>query len=490
MLKNLDVIIKKNLIWIIIIIAVIVWLKFDLTSSPIYPIENANITKSLLSFSNDNFSFVYDKYSSVLPAYFLSLGTMFNAEIGGKIISLIFSLVQLFLFYLFCKELLKNSNYAFFATLFFALQAPIIFLGRIAGSDIIAITFFTLFLWYFTKMYNENFVFNITKIIILSLLFLLSLTSNYLIIFFLPLAFVLAIKENRKSAIIFISVVVLMTTLLIILFSDYFFTQLSVLFTIDDLKPLLVSKLVVRIAEYIAIPIMIIFAASQILWKTNIKPTMIMMLVISSFIIPIYIFIFNDMHNIYRLIGFSLVLLIPFSGIVIFNFLKMDMNYRISTIILLFFALAVSYWNITKLESAYFDTNVLTKYFETQEIKKMNFYSEDPFLVSSNFYPVIKEANNLNLTLLRKKGISSGQRENIIRNKIKNGELDFIILNGLIHPELTEKIKSKNLAAYKLVFSKDIQVNTMMYPVSESVFEIYKVRDEFKIYRQFYAKKD
>jgi hypothetical protein len=304
------------------------------------------------------------------------------------------------------------------------------------------------------------------------------------------LAFVLAIKENRKSAIIFISVVVLMTTLLIILFSDYFFTQLSVLFTIDDLKPLLVSKLVVRIAEYIAIPIMIIFAASQILWKTNIKPTMIMMLVISSFIIPIYIFIFNDMHNIYRLIGFSLVLLIPFSGIVIFNFLKMDMNYRISTIILLFFALAVSYWNITKLESAYFDTNVLTKYFETQEIKKMNFYSEDPFLVSSNFYPVIKEANNLNLTLLRKKGISSGQRENIIRNKIKNGELDFIILNGLIHPELTEKIKSKNLAAYKLVFSKDIQVNTMMYPVSESVFEIYKVRDEFKIYRQFYAKKD
>ena len=490
MFKNLDVIIKKNLVWIIIVIGFVIWLKFDFTNQLVLPVENAHITKSLLSFTNDNFDFVYDKYSSAFPAYILSVGTMFSSETGGKIISLIFSIVQLYFFFLFCKELLKNSNYAFFATLFLSMQAPLIFLGRIASSDMISITFFTLFLWYFTKMYNDDFEINLKRILIVSLLYLLSLTSNYLIIFFLPLVFVFAIRKNSKSAFLMTGIIVLATILLVIIFNDYVLIQLSEIFKIDDNKPLLATKLLVRIAEYIAIPIMIIFAASQILWKTNYKPSMINIVVISSFIIPIYIIIFNEMYDIYRLMSYSLILLVPFSGIVIYNFLKMGVNYKYSTIFLMVFVLAISYWNITKLESAYFGTNILAKYFETRELKKLNFYSEDPFLVSSNFYPVIKEKNNLNLALMRKSELNQKEKENVILNKIRNGELDFVILNGLIHPELTEKITAKHLGAYKLVFSEEFKINTMLYPVSESVFEIYKVRDEYKIYRQFYANKD
>src|SRR3989337_1766236 len=98
---NLTKTMLRNLPWLIFIIAAGIWLRFDLNFNTPFPLENAFAMKGKLLFNGDNFSFIFDKFSTAFPAYFSGIGTLFGSYIAVRVISFIFSVLTLFFFYKF-----------------------------------------------------------------------------------------------------------------------------------------------------------------------------------------------------------------------------------------------------------------------------------------------------------------------------------------------------------------------------------------------------
>jgi hypothetical protein len=490
-------ILLKNLWWLALIILVALWFHFDLNFNAAFPLENATMLKGRLITNGEGSNIIHDNYS--LPVFTLLYS--FGGLIISRISSLILSFLMLFFFYKFTYRLLQDKLASIFAVIFLAILAPIIFISKFASVDILSLTFFTIFLMISSEIITIEdrkkrvpFV-NIQKQyfcpIMASLFLALAIFSNYILILFIIPAIVILFFNDKKSAIYFTLSSIILIMIIYFLNSKLINHQLSSIPLISH-ESIKFSKLLVRIAEYIAIPIMISYSALQILWKTNIKSSWIYTLLLLSLIIPLYIIIAYDVFNIYRFISFSLILLAPLCGLVISKFIMINPNYKYATIFILFFIVVLSYWHLTKLENAYPDTTEITKYCEDNFDNNSIVYSEDPFLLSNHFYPKMNINNFKNIYFTNTKNLSVNDNKEFIINQIDNGMFDYVILNGLFHKEFSELLKDKYLNhKYSKLMKTEIKINSLMYPITEeeNYFEIYKIDLEYKLLRKFLAKK-
>jgi hypothetical protein len=480
----------RNLPWLSVIILIALWLRFDIDFNSASPLENAYILKGKLVYTTDNFSFNYDKFSSVLPAYFTGLAAYSGGYLGARAFSLLVSVLMLFFFYKFSMVLLKNKLAAIFSLLFFALQAPVIFISKYVSSDIISLTFFTAFLWLSAKISEPDNKTNIKHFIIASIIFIFAVLTNYLLLVFLPVVFFIFMKKNIKLTAIFTSIVLAVLLLLYILFFDFVNHQLAEIFSINK-NEIKYSKLLVRIAEYIAIPIMFLIAAQQIAWKTQLKKTIFYAMLALPLIIPIYIVIFRDVFIIYRLIPFSLLFLCPLGGLVLSQFVKMNPSHKYATIFTLYFISLLSLWHTSQLEDSFANTDSVIEYCKKNINKNSIIYCEDPYLISANFYPKIDIKNFRNLYYNKQfyNNNTYYNREQLT-SAILSGEIDLIILNGLVHPGFSEELKTSYISSiYNIKMREEINFNSLLYPINYGKFEIFQIIETIKKPMRFFATK-
>ncbi|MFC2132154.1 hypothetical protein ACFLSQ_12045, partial [Bacteroidota bacterium] len=439
-----------------------------------------------------------DKFSSILPAYIIGIGAEAGGYVGARLQSLLISVVMLFFFYKFSLTLLENKTSAVFALIFFAIQAPVIFISKYASSDIISLTFFTAFLWVSMLIIKNNIPEqsgleaknNIRLSLLAAVLYLLALASNYLVILFAPAAIIIYFMNNKKASIYFTIVIFASLLFLYLLFSNSINEYLSELtsWNQDSIK---ISKLLIRIAEYIAIPVMLIVAALQMIWKTRYKSSLIYTLLIVSLIIPVYIIVFKDIYNIYRLISFSLIFLAPTGGMILAKFIQMNSNYKYSAIFALYFVILISFWHISKLENSYPNTDTVINYCNQNLDGNSVIYCENPFLLSANFYPGININNFKNLYYDKQFSQMTSSQKTQITSLIQNGNIDYVVLNGMIHPEFSENLKSGYLPGiFVQVLRQEYNCNSLMYPNSNGNFEIYKLKSSYKRDHQYLANKE
>jgi hypothetical protein len=485
---------KKHLPWLMLLIVFCVWLKFDIFYNSPSPLENGYILKGKLVYSSDNMSFLYDKFSSVVPAYVIGIGAKIGGYIGARITSLILSFVMLFFFYKFSDKLFDDKFASAISVLFLAIQGPLVFIGKYATSDIVALTFLSAFLWVFMFLIKESqdtkdriLIFSIVA----SMLYVFSFLSNYLIILYLPLAIIILFKNNPKAGKYFTFISLIILAVLTIGFYQTIKTHFLIIYYlpfIDD-NQVYLTKLFVRIAEYIAIPIMLVYAAQQMIWKTHYRTSMIYILFGTSLIIPAYLLIFRDIFSIFRIIPLSLIFLIPLGGMILSKFLNMSANYKYSAIFILYFVGLLSFWQTTLLEESYPNTDKMINLIGKDINPSTTMYSEDPYLLAAKFYPKLNIKNFINLDKYKVSQGSGYRDDRNILAKLKNGEVDFVAFNSIIHPGLTQTLKSEYLHDfYQKIFSEESNFNSMMFPENSCYLEVYKLKFSFKPNNKVLAK--
>lgn|GEM_PF-4104996 len=493
---NLKNVILKNIWWLGIIVIAAVFFRVDMNYNNAFPLENAAMLKGNLILNSEGANVLHDNYSLPFYSVFFSFGSL----LVSRITSLILSIFMLFFFYKFAERLFNDKSAAIFSVIFIAIESPIIFLGKFATVDILSLTLFSTFLMVIAEIFSLEdrskkvpFM-NIPKLyfcpVTASVLFTFAAFSNYIVFLYLIPASIIILLKDKKSALYFVLTTLILSIIIYILSYQLINNQLSNIYgnNIQDFK---FSKLLIRIAEYLAIPIMIAYSTLQILWKTDFRSSWVYTLILSSLIIPLYIIISDEVFNIFRLIPFSLILISPLCGLVISKFININPSYKYATIFAIFFITAVSYWQLTKLETAYPQTDTVVKYCKEYFDKNTVVYSEDPYLISNNFYPFIGINNFKSLYYLDSKKNIALRKQDII-NQIDNGMVDYVILNGLFHKELTDYLKEKILKQkYMRVMTQEFTINTLMYPLSEEegTFDIYKIEPQYKLLRRFLASK-
>ncbi len=492
-------ILLKNIWWLGIIIIGAILLRLDFNFNSAYPIENATILKSNLFLNSEGSSVVHDNYSSPIFTIIFKIGSSSGGLIGARLTSTLLSFLMLFFFYKFTDRLFKDKLASILAVVFFALLAPVIFLGKFVSNDILSLMFFSAFLMVAAEIFTLEdrtgkvpFI-NITKQIFCpiaaSVLFTLSAFSNYVVFLYLIPVIVIFLIKDKKGAYLFIISTFLISLIIYLLNIGIINHQLSSIVNINN-ENIKFSKLLVRIAEYIAIPLMLAYATLQMLWKTNIKKSWVYTFILLSLLIPLYIMVSDDVFNIFRLIPFSLILIAPFCGLVLSKFIVINPSYKYSSIFAMLFIMAVSYWNLTKLETSYPNTDTIVNYCHEYFEKNTIVYCEDPYLLSNNFYPFMNINNFKNIYYSDAKHLGIDERKKYILLQIENGLIDYVILNGLFHSDFTEHIKDNYIKGkYLRIMNQEFTGNTLMYPINESSFEIYRIEPEYKYIKRYLAKK-
>ncbi|MFH1049663.1 MAG: hypothetical protein V1779_01890 [bacterium] len=493
-------ILLKNLWWLGIILIAAIWFRLDFNFNSAFPLENATILKGNLVLSSEGSSLIHDNYSLPVFTTIFSIGSSFGSLLGARITSLFLSLFMLFFFYKFANRLFNDKLASAFSVIFLAVQAPIIFLGKFASNDILSLALFSAFLMVMSEILTSDdksgkiqFI-NISKQlfcpIAASILFVLAAFSNYVVFLYLIPTLLFFLIKDKKTGVYFVFSTIILSFFIYLLNFEIINYQISTIININN-ENFKTMKLLVRIAEYIAFPLMLTYATLQILWKTELKVSLVYTFIASSLIIPLYIIISYDVFNIYRLIPFSLILLSPFCGIIISKFILINPSYKYATIFAMYFIVAVSYWNLTKLEMSYPNTDTIVNYCSEYFDKNTTVYCEDPYLISNSFYPSINIQNFRSIYYMDSNNKSFVQRKENIINQIENGMINYVILNGLFHSDFTEQLKEKHLKGkYLRIMSQEFTCNTLMYPTNEGSFDIYRIKPEYKYIRKFLSKRE
>ena len=488
-------ILLKNLWWLGLILIAAILLRIDFNFNSAFPLENGTMLKGNLVLNSEGENVVHDNYSLPLFTIVFSIGGL----IFSRITSFILSLFMLFFFYKFVDRMFKDKLASIFSVIFLAIMAPIIFLGRFVSVDILSLTFFSAFLMVSAEIMTVDDkskkvpIVNISKQVFCplaaSVLFVLSAFSNYIVLlFFIPALIFFFIKDKKVFLLFTISSIGLIL-ILYLLNSDLINYHLSSISDINN-ENFKISKILIRMAEYMAIPLMLTFALQQIIWKTDLRNSLIFSFIGMSLLIPVYIILSDDVYNIYRLIPFSLILLTPFCGFIISKFILINPSYKYATIFAMFFIVVVSYWHLSKLELSYPNTYTIINYCKDKFEKNNVVYCEDPYLLSNNFYPSLDIDNFKSVYYLNSKYKSFDERKKNIINQIDNGMVDYVVLNGLFHPELTSYLKDKILRQkFTRIMSQEFTINSLLFPMreEEGYFDIYKIDPEYKYLGRFMA---
>lgn len=479
---------KQSLFWLVFIIVIILWLRLDINYNSASPLENTCLgTGSTLLLDNQSSSGLanVDRLSSNFPSLFIGLGQIIGTYHSGRIISIIFSIITLFFFYKFSKILMKDTFAILISVIFFSIQSTFIFISKQATGDIIAITFFTGFLWIGTKILLENKSSKIILIVIAAILLYLSIISNYLLLIYLIPMLILLPLKNRKTFFIFTISFSLLLIFSLLLFDINPISNFYLLFT-NKPQSASIIKIFIRLAEYLAIPYMIFVAAIQYRWKTELKKSLINILLSMSLIIPLYLLINQDSLSIWRTLSIALIFISPICGFVISRFLSLEGQYKYASIFLFFFIALMSIWQVNKLEESYPNTKSLVKFMSKMNLTDGTFYSEDAFFPLNNLSNIAFQKEIYLPTTLTKK-LDKKEKENIIIN-IQSAKFDYVIINGLTDIDFYSQLKNDVLPLYyNKIFISKYNCTKAMYENNDGEYLIYKLKKYYRSLRKSVA---
>ncbi len=452
---------QLHLIWILPIAIFSLFIKFSTINTHLLPIENAFIAQAY-KYQDNN---IIDKYSANFIPLIIKKLNFTNNNFYFKIISCLISFLQLYFLYKFSKTLFNSNETALLSIFLALLQAPLIFISQLATNDIIALTIFTLFLWHFAYLHNLKKYNNFLWILIISMEFSVIIVLNYILIFLLPLVLFIIYRHSKKFALIFLIINLLLISIYLIYYFNMFSIQILQIYDTFNLVDIKFYKIPIRIAELIVLPLMLFYAAYQFQWKSSYKKEFYYVFLASSMIIPTIAFLLMDVYNFYRLMIFPITILLPINAYVLRQFLTMNIHYKYSVIFISLFMFLFSYWTLSKFQDSYPNTDNLIKFVQKNISINQKIYSEDKFFLDANL-PSFTYKKSYNCYYL------TSQNNDII-NKCISGYFDVIILNGLIHKNLTEKLRDKYLKIYRTIFSEEFVTNSMLLPENEGILEIY-----------------
>lgn len=454
----------KNLPWLAPIFVVILWLRLDLTYNALSPLENSFVFLGERILSSARAADI-DSMSSSFPAIFCGIGTALFGKLGGRIIALILSVLSMFFFYKFSFSVTQNKEASVYSLIFFSLLSPFIFISKYAGPDIISLTFFLAALWSGAESMRRDDK-TVPLLTLSAFLYVLAAVSNYYLILLFPFFVAYTYKKQARQSIIYaIAVVVISLAFIFIYGENFLFEFFGGLANLTEQASYL--KTVIEIASFLAIPVMIAIAETQMVWKETFLRRTLYYFLILSLVIPVFQIFVNDQFNVYRAISFSLVFLSPIAGLLINRFLKISSQYKISAIFTLYFLAALSIWQTSRLENSYPNTQAVVKFMNGKINSNSSVYSEDKYL----FYVNFKLKNNY---LYR---LSNEQSYIETIENIREGEYDYVVLNGLIHPRLTYDLKKNYLQEkYHKIYSQEFRCYSLMYPNIQGYYSVYRLQ--------------
>ena len=484
-MKMLNTNLKQSLFWLVFVIIFILWLRLDINYNSASPLENIYLGTGSTLLSGNHFAANLndlDRLSSIFPSLFFGLGQISGGYISGRIISIIFSLITFFFFYKFSKILLKDNFATLISIVFFAIQSTFIFISKQATGDIVALTFFTGFLWLCAKLASENKSIKLLTILIASLLLFFSSISNYLLLIYIIPTLILFFIKNKKVFYYFTISFVIMLVISILLFEINPLSGFIHLFT-NKLQSTAYIKIFIKLAEYLTIPYMIFIAAIQYRWKTELKKSMIYLLLSMSLIIPIYLLINHDYLIIWRTLPFSLLFISPICGFVLSKFLSLKGQYKYSSIFIFFFIAFMSIWQVNKLEESYPNTDSIVKFLKNKVGSGNSIYSEDVFLVMNNF----KKVDKIYIPTTLVKKLSHSEKVKII-NDIQTAKFDYILINSLTDIDFYYQLKNDILSHYyDKIFISEYNCTKSMYENNNGEYLIYKLDIYYRSLRKSLA---
>lgn len=458
---------KKNL-WLLLVLAVILWLRIYLWYDGISIEEAQTLVAAKVIFNGQSYSANTLLPSSPLPAVIMGLGELVYGFIGARILAAILGLVAIYFFFKFSYDMTKDNFASFLSTLLFAGSAPFIFISKMGSYDIVSLTLFTGFLYAFQKSYNSKNPSSIMGISTALLLFL-SVISNLLLIFYVPIFIVLVlISKKRKAYFIPVIIIFLLTIIYILTYRDLS-AKLTALLS-ANIGGTSISKLFLLILQYSIVPLLLFFTMFSERRKYPISLKIYYVLFLLALIIYILLLVTHNNILVFRSISFGLIFLYPLTGIMLKDFLQGHQNNRMAVVLVFLGTIALSFYQVSLLEKSYPDTCKLEKTLNENLTQNSIILAEDVEIYEYYFYPKLNLSRFDELKTGKSSDRITSEQSRIIKS-VMDGAFDIIITDGLSNADFTQRIRDdipRNY--YRTIFSESYEISTLKY--SESNGEI------------------
>ncbi len=470
--SDLSFYIKRALIGLLLALAAMAWLRFDLMYNSPQPDESRYLYTGRLLLSGGSPEDYDLPVSSQLPAYIIGLGDAAGGLRGGRVAALLLGFLSIFLFYKLCRSFLRDETAAFFSAFIFALQAPHIFLSKTATNDIISLCLFIPAVWIGIEAFRAEGA-RTSKNVLAAVLFVAAVLCNYYLLIYLPVFIAFAFIMDRKKALIYTGITVALIAIYFVFNISDFGNFMDYAFPAASLGERNILKVLVLVFEYMLLPLVLFFIAGD--FENRLVPGNRAMIVIAALALPFVLFHIAtaSLTACWRNISFALVFLLIPSGAVVKDFLRKNMSYYASTVILMIALGCIAFYENSRLELAYPNSKNMMKYMSFELTKTATILSEDPYLVRYHFYPQIKGDRFFRTD--RYMGLKGDAAINQILMDVKNGKFSYIVVNGLENPKLARKMRrgvTKEL--YRLPYSEDFINTKIMNYINLGSFDLYK----------------
>lgn len=460
----------KSYPFALILIAAALWLRFTINYNTVSP-EEANSLLAAKALFNGAGGVSQD--ISFLPSLILGVGEIIGGFLFARIIALVFGLFSIWMFFIFAKGIVKDTVSALLATIMFSLTVPFTFLSKSASGEILGIAFFTAFLAYnqIKLIKSDN---KLLTNVFLSLLYTAAVMCDINIIVFLPFFLLSSIGKNKK---LYVQPIIFTFILLIlyILLSGSFSALASLFASSPDRAPF--GKLIISLLQFIIVPLVLFLT----LWSEKFRFEFSGKQYLSFFglflLVIILVFIKGELSATYLMTSLSLIWILPFSGVILKDYLFRHANTRMAVWFILFASAAFTFYQVNTLEKSYVNTaEAAKKVKESSSTSNVTILGENIQWLKYTLFPGIKSESCMEIKSAMYY-IDNPEEERRVIETAMNGGFDYLVLDGLINQEIGERIRSAiSVRSYRTMLTEEYKLSSVRYKSSEGDLIIYKLR--------------
>jgi hypothetical protein len=473
--------------WGVIVLSLLISLlfrfDFDFNGGHIDEYDYLFVAKLLLAGETWNtYSYIF---GSDLNWYTLGLGEQFGGLTGGRMVSALFGILSLLGLYWLTLLLWNSKPIALLATALLALQASHMFSSKFATYDIIALAYLSLTLPMMWKASSTQGKERIIWELLSILLFVLAVTSKYVVAAYYPLLVLIAFWRSPWYGFSF----GLLTGMILSTYLWFFWEDLKILYEVQILGThaanTTYTEILYRLGTYLTMPLFLCFMAiGWVMWGKEHalggQKTIITFMVLLVLALPLAAYHLNGRNviSLYKHTVYGLYFLAPIMAWLMWNLL---VNLRCKNrmqFLLMVVTLGITLYNILllqEMERGYPDMRLVAKEFETIPVdENTTVASEDPYLLRYILFDKLPQSHIKELYWMDNNRDGNYTLQDTL-DALWDRKFSYVVLCDLLRPKENEKVREiLNLRDYEEVLTIPWEISREMGYSPSGTTRLYK----------------